>query len=82
MRRVPSPIRAAILAGIEEDMASLQERGIKKNDVVYYRVEGDQVRTVYIGSEGEGLLNLSRTDPAWARAFRAGWFCRFCQTAA
>jgi hypothetical protein len=67
--------RAAILAGIEQDMAPVRERGVKKGDAVYFRVQGDDVRTVYIGVDGDELLDITRTDPVWTRAYRAGFFC-------
>jgi hypothetical protein len=65
-----------ILLGIEQDMAPIQERGVKKHDQVYYRIDGDQVRTVYIDAEGEVLIDVTHVSASWARGLTGSFFCR------
>ena len=64
-----------ILLGIEEDMAPIKERGVKKHDQVYYRIDGDQVRTVYVDAEGAVLIDVTHVSPSWAEGLKGSFFC-------
>ena len=61
---------------ILEASAPLEENGVSKGGVFAHFIEGDVVRTVYLGPEGDVRLNTSHSNAALGRALRASWFSR------
>ena len=64
----------AIWQQFAEDFAGLDERGVKKGDAIFYRIDEDRVQTVYFAASGEVLVHLSREGPERARATRGAYF--------
>lgn len=60
---------------LEANFLSMEERGVMKNDAVYYLVEGNVVRTVYFDPQGEPLVDFSHENPDLAAGIRGGYFC-------
>lgn len=64
-------------AGVEEHyrrlMAPHAERGTLKGDRLLYRLEGDTLRLLYLGVDGEVLVDQQLDDGIWQRAVRASY---------
>jgi hypothetical protein len=54
--------------------AFLAERGIQAGDEMYYRVRGDSLHTVYVGSGGEVLLDQVDVGPERRLSVLGGYF--------
>ena len=54
--------------------AFLNERGIRSGDRMLQRVRGDTLRTVYVGADGETLLDQVDVGPAHRLAVLGGYF--------
>lgn len=65
---------ARLLATQETDTRPIRERGVRKGDMLAYRIDATSVRTVYIGAEGEVLIDAHHTDDAFGRYLRTSWF--------
>ena len=53
-------------------MAPYGERGARKGDRLMYRLEGDRLHLIYVGVDGEVMLD-EQLDEVWARAVRASF---------
>jgi hypothetical protein len=56
------------------DFAAMEERGVKKGDVIYYRVDQNRVRTVYFDGDRNVLVETDREGDARVRATRGAYF--------
>ncbi len=53
-------------------MAPYGERGARKGDRLLYRLEGDHLHLIYVGIDGDVMLD-EHLDEVWARAVRASF---------
>lgn len=65
-----------ISGSLPEWYAPLEDRGVRDGDAQYYRIEGDTLRTMYVGREGETWIDATATRPANRTALLASWFAR------
>lgn len=56
--------------------AFLAERKIRKGDEMHYRIRGDTLRTVYIGRDGDVLLDQVDVGPERVASVLGGYFAR------
>jgi len=56
------------------DFAQMQERGVRKGDAVYYRVDPDRVRTVYFDGDENVLVSVDRGGDARVRGTLGAYF--------
>ena len=54
---------SAFAAALPEWFGFLEERGAKEGDTIYFRIQGDRVRTAYRTVEGHVLLDDTTVDP-------------------
>ena len=53
---------SSFAAALPEWFGFLQERGAKEGDAIYFRIEGDRVRTAYRTGDGQVLLDDTTVD--------------------
>jgi hypothetical protein len=63
-----------ISAGLPSMYAPIEERKILRGDRIYYRIQGDTVRTVYQGVDGELLLDHTEVGAERRMAVMGGYF--------
>ena len=61
---------------VNELLAPIDARGMEKGDAIHYRVEDDLVRIVYLGPEGEILVDGTVEGREAARGFVGSFMCR------
>jgi hypothetical protein len=64
----------ALWAAAAEHFAFLDERGILKNDVVAYRVDGNSVRTIYQSVDGDVLMDVTMSEEFRGRGLKSAYF--------
>jgi hypothetical protein len=63
-----------VYSGLARTMSSLDERGVKKGDVVCYRLDGSTLRIVYMDDAGVALVDESHSGSQWARGIKGSYF--------
>lgn len=59
-----------------EDFASMNDRGVKEGDTIYYRIDAGRVQTVYYDAAGNILVHVDRDGDERVRSTRGAFFGR------
>lgn len=57
-------------------MRTIEKRGSFKGDQLMYRIEKNSLRIIYIGKDGDVLVDSTQSGDSWARGFKGSFSSR------
>ncbi len=57
-------------------MVPIKKRGSFKGDQLLYRIDKDSLRVIYIGKDGDVLVDSTQSGDSWARGFKGSFASR------